>query len=129
MFLWANAYVMFRETELQLSCYDESDHRHSVVHVLLTRAPETAILGDHPSRIFKSDCALLEITEISAGLRKPSQDEQVLWSFNNCLTDFAVGYSIATEIRETVPGHDGFIGSSRSRPQRRHTTKAYCVAY
>lgn len=50
--------------------------------------------------------ALLEITEILQGT-EAAGDEQVLRSFNNCLTDFAVGYSIATEIRETVPGHDG----------------------
>ncbi|KAG5333965.1 TIM protein, partial [Acromyrmex charruanus] len=55
--------------------------------------------------------ALREIffTDLGGEARKPPRDEQVLRGFNNCLTDFAAGYSIATEIRETVPGHDGFI--------------------
>lgn len=79
-----------------------------------------AAAGYVPAEYLNRICALLEITEISAGARKPPRDEQVLRDFNNCLTDFAVGYSIATEIRETVPGHDGFIAglpASHGRPQ------------
>lgn len=49
--------------------------------------------------------------------RKPLRDEQALRSFNNCLTDFAVGYSIATEIRETVP-----------RPRRFHPRPVFPVS-
>lgn len=121
MFLRANADVMFRETELPRSYHDERFVPRVAFN--LRRSLHSRCRVGYAG-ISKSDLCSTRNNWNFRRAQKPPRDEQVLRDFNNCLTDFAVGYSIATEIRETVPGHDGFIAglpASHGRPQHRPT--------